>query len=81
MCAYRSNTPSAYGPVNPDYFKKNFSVESFLVSLTKDAINAKAKPAQQSEGSAVVASARASLDRVQQLLKLLDRCAWNMGCM
>lgn len=62
-----------YNLVSPEHFQEPFSVDAFLVQLTKDAINEKANPRAFGEGPAVVTSAKASLERVQKLLRVLDR--------
>eukprot|EP00877_Chromochloris_zofingiensis_P003097 jgi/Chrzof1/12789/Cz07g07190.t1 len=66
--AYRSQM---YSLVEPDQFKQGFSVDAFLVSLTKDVLNS--KPSSGSGGAGVASSAKASVDRVQKLLSVLDR--------
>lgn len=63
-----------YNVVKPeDFLTDRFSVEAFLLSLTNEVIKEKARPGPLEEGPAVVTSAKASLERVQKLLRVLDR--------
>lgn len=56
---------------DPQIFRSSFSVEGLLVSLAKDVITTKAPPVG---GASAGAGAGPSLERVQKLLQMLDRC-------
>lgn len=57
--------------INPEYFKEDFSVDAFLVSLTKDVI----EPAAKQGGRAATdeAAAKETIERVLQLQKRFAR--------
>jgi len=60
--------------INPEYFKEDFSIDAFLVtlwSLTKDVIEPTAK--QDARTITDEAAAKATVERVQQLQKRFAR--------
>jgi hypothetical protein len=57
--------------INPEYFKEDFSVDAFLVTLTKDVIEPSAK--QDARTVTDEAAARGTIERVQQLQKRFVR--------
>jgi hypothetical protein len=66
--------------INPDYFVGKFHADAFLVSLLKDALGQYTpSSAARGPGVAVTAAdqdaAKQSLDRIQRLLRVLERWA------
>lgn len=70
--AYQAASYAALS-INPEYFKEDFSVDAFLVTLTKDVIDAPA--AKQTDGRTLSdeAAAKATIERVQLLQKRFAR--------
>lgn len=59
--------------INPEYFKEEFSVDAFLVTLTSDVIQGSAARSNGLPGSSGEAAAKATVDKVQQLQKRFAR--------
>jgi hypothetical protein len=57
--------------INPEYFKEDFSVDAFLVSLTKNVIEPTAK--QGGRAATDEAAAKETIERVLQLQKRFAR--------
>lgn len=57
--------------INPDYFVEDFSVDAFLVTLTKDVIEPSTK--QDARTITDEAAAKETVERVQQLQKRFAR--------
>jgi hypothetical protein len=57
--------------INPEYFQRSFSVDAFLVSLTRDVIDSTSS-AGRSPGEPT--GAKESLEKVHKLLRVLERC-------
>jgi hypothetical protein len=60
--------------INPAYFKEDFSVDSFLLQLTRDVIEARVDgstpaPSSSDTAAAAAAAARNTVDRVQRLIR------------
>lgn len=67
---YQTNYASL--SINPEYFKADFSVDAFLVTLTKDVI----EPAAAKHDARTIsdeAAAKATIERVQQLQRRFIR--------
>lgn len=61
--------------IDPETFhNKKFSVDSFLVSLTKDVIGPSSKGNSAYSGTKDALSANEQVKRVQRLLGVLERC-------
>jgi len=56
--------------INPEYFQRSFSVDAFLVSLTRDVIGTTSS-AGRTPGEAT--GAKESLEKVHKLLRVLER--------
>jgi hypothetical protein len=65
-----------YTLIQPEQFKERFDVDSLLSSLSRDtARGGKSGKPVVTEGPAILSTAKASLERVERILKNLDRCA------
>lgn len=68
--------------INPEYFKEDFSVDSFLVKLTQDVIDARGQQqAALATGKPVSSeeAARATIDRVQRLIKRFIQAEYEIS--
>eukprot|EP00878_Enallax_costatus_P010221 GHUV01010669.1.p1 GENE.GHUV01010669.1~~GHUV01010669.1.p1 ORF type:complete len:200 (+),score=45.51 GHUV01010669.1:647-1246(+) len=75
-----STTSSSF--INPEYFKEDFSVDSFLVKLTQDVIDARGQQqAGLSNGKPVSSeeAAKATIDRVQRLIKRFIQAEYEIS--
>ena len=74
-----------YTLIQPEQFKHGFSVDALLSSLSSHDAVSRGKNSKQvvTEGPAILASTKASLEKVERILKNLDRCGvagWCSGC-
>lgn len=67
--------------INPEYFKEDFSVDSFLVKLTQDVIDAREQQRALAGGKPVSneEAARATIDRVQRLIKRFVQAEYEIS--
>eukprot|EP00775_Hariotina_reticulata_P013513 gene13513-13638_t len=67
--------------ISPSYFQDNFSVDGFLITLTKDVIDPQKRLQHNSNSRALTTAenAQASIDRVQQLLRRFARAEEEIG--
>jgi len=60
--------------ISPSYFKDNFTVDGFLITLTKDVIDPQKRLQHNNSRAPTTAeTAQATIDRVQQLLRRFAR--------
>lgn len=64
---------SQFVAINPAAFSGGFSGANLLTYLAKDALKQKYGPSRTAEGATAPAAAKASLDKVKQLVQTLDR--------
>jgi hypothetical protein len=62
-----------YTLIQPEQFKDGLDADSLLSSLSKDTGRPKGSKPVVTEGPAILAKTKASLERVERIIKNLDR--------
>lgn len=77
---YQAASPSF---INPEYFKEDFTVDSFLVKLTQDVIDTREQhlgvPSRKPVGNDE--AAKSTIDRVQKLIKRFVQAEYEISAL